>query len=82
MHATEQGVVNLRYPSLWNVVEQAFGVFKRRWRTFNQPHMFNIKTQVKLVYALVAVYNFVNKFDLVDEDFDRFGPHGRERQRR
>lgn len=65
---------NFRHSSLRNVVERIFGVFKRRWRLFDRPHEFSIRTQVKLVYALVAIHNLINKFYPVGSDFDRFEP--------
>jgi hypothetical protein len=65
---------NYRHSSLRNVVERTFGVFKRRWRIFDRPHKFSITTQVKLVYALVAVHNYTNKFYPVEADFEKFKP--------
>jgi hypothetical protein len=67
---------NYRHSSLRNVVERTFGVFKRRWRIFDRPHEFSIGAQVKLVYALAAVHNYINTFYPVEDDnrsFEQLG---------
>lgn len=55
-------------------MERTFGVYKRRWRIFDRPHDFSIDTHVKLVYALVAIHNLINKYYPVGEDYERFQP--------
>jgi hypothetical protein len=60
---------NYRHSSLRNVVERTFGVFKRRWRIYDSAPEFDWDTQVKLVYALAAVHNFISISE--DEDGDR-----------
>ena len=67
---TKEELFNLRHSSLRNVVERTFGVFKRRWRIFDRPHEFSIKTQVKLVYGLVAIHNYISQHYPVTEDID------------
>ena len=66
----KQELFNMRHSSLRNVVERVFGVFKRRWRIFDRPHEFDIKTQVKLVYTLTAVHNHINVCYAIDIDWD------------
>ena len=70
MPETREELFNYRHSSLRNVVERTFGVFKRRWRIFDRPHEFSIRTQVKLVYALAAVHNHINLHYPVNKDFD------------
>ena len=55
---------NLRHSTLRNAVERIIGVFKNRFRFFeagrrNMP----LKTQIEVVYALTAVYNFINMYN-------------------
>lgn len=57
----KEELFNFRHSSLRIAVERTFGVFKRKWRIFDRPHEFSNRTQVKLVYALAAVHNFVNQ---------------------
>ncbi|KAH5707858.1 hypothetical protein HBI81_243770 [Parastagonospora nodorum] len=66
---------NYRHSSLRNVVERTFGVFKRRWRIFDRSHELSVPVQVKLVYILVAIHNFINNFYSVEDDYGRFEPH-------
>lgn len=60
---------NLRHSSLRNVVKRTFGVFKKRFWYFESVRTnFPLLTQVLLVYALTAVYNFLNMYNLDDLD--------------
>ena len=65
---------NLRHSSIRNVVERTFGVYKRRWRIFDRPHEFKLPDQIRLVYALVMVHNFINTHYEVGDDFESFEP--------
>jgi hypothetical protein len=72
---------NMRHSSLRSVVERTFGVYKRRWRIFDRPHEFDIRTQVKLVYALCALHNLVNEHRSmaeVEADAEAMGPYENE----
>jgi hypothetical protein len=53
---------NLRHSSLRNVIERTFGVLQQRFTILQKaPRQYSIKTQVKLIYALTALHNFMNK---------------------
>jgi DDE superfamily endonuclease len=53
---------NLRHASLRHVIERTLGVFKQRFVILQKaPRQYSIETQVKLIYALVALHNFMNK---------------------
>lgn len=53
---------NLRHSSLRNVIDRTFGVLKQRFTILQKaPRQYSIKTQVKLIYALTALHNFMNK---------------------
>jgi len=42
-------------------VERTIGIFKNRFRYFEASrHNLPLSTQVDIVYALTAVYNFIN----------------------
>lgn len=51
---------NLRHSSLRNVIERIFGVVKRKYRILDGAE-FSIKTQVRLVGIVCALYNFVRQ---------------------
>lgn len=60
--ANAKELFNLRHASIRNVIERCFGVFKRRFRIFDKPRDgFSIRTQRKLVFALTAVHNFMDR---------------------
>ena len=76
----QEELFNFRHSSLRNAVERCFGLFKRRWRIFDRPHEFSIKTQVKLVLALAGVHNFINRESGVADDLDKLKPYESERR--
>jgi hypothetical protein len=52
---------NRRHSSLRNVVERVFGVLKNRFQILNYARKgFSIETQVDIVYACIALHNFIN----------------------
>ena len=58
---------NLRHSSLRNAVERIFGVLKRRFQCLaSKPQEFSFQTQVKLVYALTALHNFIRIHEVID----------------
>jgi len=60
--ATQQELFNLRHAQLRNVVERVFGVFKLRFPILEAPRKgLEIETQVKLIYALAYLHNFLNR---------------------
>jgi hypothetical protein len=61
---------NLRHSSLRMVVERAFGVLKWRFSILRLPRKgFSIRTQVYIVYACVALHNWLNSFGRdIEED--------------
>jgi hypothetical protein len=61
---------NFRHSSLRIVVERTFGVFKRRWRIYDHAPEYDVDTQIKLMYGLAAVHNFIAITEDVDGDRD------------
>ena len=58
---------NLQYVALRNVVEYTIGIFKNWFRFFKAGrHNIPLRTQIEVVYALTAVYNFINIYNLDD----------------
>lgn len=58
--ATADELFNLWHSKLQNQVERSFGLMKRRWQVLQKAWEGSIRTQVKLVYALAAIHNFIN----------------------
>ena len=56
-----QKLFNLRHAQLRNVVKRIFGVLKRRFCILRAPPEYPYATQVKLVFALTALHNFIRK---------------------
>jgi len=56
---TPQELFNLRHSVLRNVVERTFGIFKGRFQILLTAPPFSMETQVKLIYALAALHNFL-----------------------
>ncbi|KAK2649189.1 hypothetical protein Ddye_016678 [Dipteronia dyeriana] len=63
----EKELFNLRHASLRNVIERIFGIFKSRFTIFKSTPLFPLKTQVEIVLACVALYNFLCKECRSDE---------------
>lgn len=58
---TPQELFNLRHSSLRMAVERAFGVLKRRFKILRGARFgFSIRTQVFIVYACIALHNWLN----------------------
>ena len=47
------------HAQLCNVVERIFGILKRRFRILRSPPEYPFTAQVKLVFALTALHNFI-----------------------
>ena len=61
---------NLRHSSLRNAVERIFGVDKRRFKILTSAPEYNFHTQIRLVFALTALHNFIR--DNPSEEVDYF----------
>lgn len=55
----EKELFNLRYSLLRNIVERVFGVLKNRFYILEKRIKYSIYIQIQLVYALIALYNFI-----------------------
>ena len=63
---------NLRHSSLRTVVERAFGVLKWRFVILRAGRKgFSIRTQVNVVYACVALHNWLNIYGGDFEEMER-----------
>jgi hypothetical protein len=64
---------NLRHAQARNVVEQIFGVVKRRFRLLVVAPEYDLATQAKMVPAICVLHNFIQIHDVDDipeiEDF-------------
>lgn len=59
---TAKELYNHRHSGLRIVVERVFGIFKRRFQIFScsTGPQFPLATQIKLIYALTGLHNFIN----------------------
>jgi len=52
---------NLRHASLRNIIKRAFSVLKARFPILNKGRKgYSLKTQIKIIWALTAIHNFIN----------------------
>ena len=52
---------NLRHTSLRNIIKQVFGVLKAHFPILNKGRKgYSLKTQIKIIQVLIAIYNFIN----------------------
>ena len=54
---------NLRHASARNVIEQIFGVLKRRFRILLLAPEYSLEIQARIPAALCALHNFIRKHD-------------------
>jgi hypothetical protein len=52
---------NLRHASLQNIVEQLFGVFKKKFTILKSPPEIDLSKQIRLVYSLCVLWSFIQK---------------------
>ncbi|PLW28708.1 hypothetical protein PCANC_27529 [Puccinia coronata f. sp. avenae] len=55
--ANKEELFNLRHSSLRNVIEQMFGVFKRRFKIMTQASEYHLEQQYDLVFACACIQN-------------------------
>ena len=57
---TEKELYNLRHAGIRVVVEQAFGIVKRKWKIIrNAPVEYSMIRQIQIVYAVTGLHNFL-----------------------
>ena len=57
---TAKELYNLRHARIRVVVEQAFGLLKRRWKIIRATAPeYSLETQTKIVYAVTGLHNFI-----------------------
>ncbi|XP_047940418.1 putative nuclease HARBI1 isoform X2 [Salvia hispanica] len=50
---------NLRHATARNVIERAFGLFKKRWKILREVSFFDVKTHVKIINACAILHNLI-----------------------
>ena len=55
---------NLRYASLRNVIEREFKILKRRFKIIRSTLEYALTIQMKLIYALTNLNNFINRYNV------------------
>jgi hypothetical protein len=76
----KEELFNLRHAQLRNVVERIFGILKRRFRILRSPPEYPFTTQVKLVFALTALHNFIRLHNDDEKDGNWTQEEGDEEQ--
>ncbi len=54
---------NLRHASLQNVIEQIFGVIKKKYQILQSPTEYSINTQTRIILAYYTLHNFVQSIE-------------------
>lgn len=62
---------NLRHASARNVIEQTFGILKRRFQILNLPPEYDMSVQSHIPTALAALHNFIRHYDPEEIDMYR-----------
>ncbi|XP_047961410.1 uncharacterized protein LOC125206165 [Salvia hispanica] len=50
---------NLRHATARNVIERAFGLFKKRWKILREVSFYDVKTHVKIINACAILHNLI-----------------------
>ncbi|KNF03415.1 hypothetical protein PSTG_03355 [Puccinia striiformis f. sp. tritici PST-78] len=61
---------NLRHATLRNIVEQIFGCIKRKFSILQAAPEIELKKQVRLIYALCMLWNFIRSHESIENMFD------------
>lgn len=64
-------VFNYFHSSLRSTIERTFGVWKNRFGILRNMPNYNYKTQVQIVYATMAIHNFIRRHSDSDIEFQR-----------
>ena len=59
-------VFNFYHFSLRSVIERAFGVYKARWRILKNMTHFKLETQMSIIWACFALYNYIKRMNSGD----------------
>lgn len=68
--STNKELYNLRHATLRNIVERIFGCIKRKFSILQAPPEIELKKQVRLVYALCMLWNFIRSHESIGNLFD------------
>ena len=68
---TLEELFNLRYSQLRNVVERAFGRLKGTFRIHRTKPCFGIATQVKVIYTIAALMNWLVDYGDIQVESDK-----------
>ena len=62
-------VFNHAHSSLRNMIEWSFGVLKMKWRILLNLPSYLVNKQSKIIFACMALHNFIRECDLEDPHF-------------
>jgi hypothetical protein len=63
---------NLRHATLRNIVERIFGCIKKKFPILQVAPEVELRKQVRLIYALVMLWNFMQKHESVENMFEDY----------
>lgn len=69
--AGRKEIFNHAHSSLRSVIERTFGVTKKKWPILGSMPSFSFRTQVKIVFACMALHNFIRLNAQFDLEFAR-----------
>ncbi|GAV75419.1 DDE_4 domain-containing protein, partial [Cephalotus follicularis] len=65
-------IFNYNHSSLRSVIEQAFGVWKKKWKIIKTMPSYPLDRQFKIVAATMTLHNFIRKNTTQDRHFAEF----------
>lgn len=70
--ANKKELDNLRHATQRNIVEWIFGWIKKKYEILQAAPEINLKKQVRLIYALCLLWNFMRQHESVETMFEDY----------
>ncbi|KAH9730551.1 DDE Tnp4 domain-containing protein [Citrus sinensis] len=70
---TPKEFFNMKHSSARNVIEQCFGILKKRWAVLRSPAFYDIITQRRIISVCCMLHNFIRtemSIDVMEEEID------------
>jgi hypothetical protein len=69
---SKKELYNLQNATLWKIVERIFGYIKKKFQILQVAPKIKLRKQVRLIYSLVMLWNFMWKHETVEKIFDKY----------
>lgn len=66
-----QKIFNQAHSSLRMVIEQTFGMLKKRWKIVRDIPDYPFQKQVTIIIATMTLHNYIRKYDKSDHHFEK-----------